>query len=402
MPKDKSKFTLVVDRTNASSVNQDIDLMEHIAGIFQVILALLICVSSSSLRKANFPERLHRVIVYPTGFMFYGIWNLVQYFLHPTTREKVCPQMSTQGCLQFVDPEYLPVTMGGTSTYEPDIENIEEPPPMIHSVLYKTKRLTDLSRRHANGQSNGISPMPMPSSSSSTLSSSSSSSYLSKIGDYRSVSVSIDMNEDEDLDEGELYAESEFGDDYSSMLHDSIAEPTSSAPSTDAVSGGSSKHSNDKQLMKLPNFQFSSKQFCPAMMRGWGIKQGHIVKNWKRRYFILTSDSEVTLLRYFKGEQPYPPYGDYLCGELNLQYYHLIPSKRQIRFDSNEEERTCHCLELVGESSLDKDMLICIEISSEYHSWIGALEAHIDYRKEIQEIAQETAGSSSIWRCNLL
>lgn len=307
--------------------------------------------------------------------MFYGIWNVVQYFLPPKTREKVCPQISSQGCLQYVEPQYLPVTMGGTSRYEPDIENIEDPPPVIHSVLYKTKKLTDSSRH------TGKSP-PLC-----------TSSTLPKIGDYRSVSVSIDMNENEDNEEGggDLYAESEFGDDYSSMVHDS---PSGSSGSPD-------------KLMKLPQFQLPSKfndssKFCPAMMRGWGMKQGHIIKNWKRRYFILTSDREVTLLRYFKYEQSYAPYGDYLCGELNLQYYHLIPSERQISFDSSEDQRTCHCLELVGNSSLDKDLLICIEDSADYQRWIGALEAHIDYRKEIEEIAQEANAAFSMWKCVLL
>jgi hypothetical protein len=36
MPEDKSQFTLVVDRTNASSKNQDVELMKHISEIFQV------------------------------------------------------------------------------------------------------------------------------------------------------------------------------------------------------------------------------------------------------------------------------------------------------------------------------------------------------------------------------
>jgi hypothetical protein len=401
MPKDKSKFTLLIDRTNASSANQDVDFMEHISEIFQVpvLCPSMRCLIFFFFLKANFPERLHRVIIYPTGFMFYGIWNIAQYLLLPTTREKVSPQISSQGCLQYVEPQYLPVSMGGTSTYEPDIENIEEPPPMIHSVLYKTKKLT---RRNDNA----LSPRTLSSSSSS--SSWTLPSSLPKIGDYRSVSVSIDMNGDGDDEEvdGELYAESEFGDDYSSMLHDQDS-PTGSSASPSAAGSHTSRHSGDK-LMKLPNFQFTSKfnessKFCPAMMRGWGIKQGHIVKNWKRRYFILTSDREVTLLRYFKDEQPYAPYGDYLCGELNLQYYHLIPSQRQITFDSTETEQTCHCLELIGESSLDKDLLICIEDSAEYHSWIGALEAHIDYRKEIEEIAQEAAAAaSSMWKCILL
>lgn len=34
-------------------------------------------------------ERLHRTIIYPSGFVFYGIWTVAQMFLDPVTRDKV-------------------------------------------------------------------------------------------------------------------------------------------------------------------------------------------------------------------------------------------------------------------------------------------------------------------------
>lgn len=318
--------------------------------------------------------------------MFYGIWNIIQYFLPPKTRERVCPQLSTTGCLQYVEPQYLPITMGGTSAYEPDIDTLEDPPSMIHSILSKTKKLSPQRTMKNNGNSlNYSQPSPLP------------SSQISRISDYRRVSVSIDINDDEEDDGLEEYAASEFGDELNLYR-------SSENNSTQITPLNGQKLSTEKINKFSPFSSLTSskyRQYCPAMMKGWGIKQGHIVKNWKRRYFILTSQHEVTLLRYYKEELSYPPYGEYLCGELNLQYYHLIPSQKLIKFDSNENEQLCNCIELIGESSLDKDLLICIEDSSEYNSWIGALEAHIDFRKEIEDILQQESSRSS-WRCNIL
>jgi transcription initiation factor TFIIIB Brf1 subunit/transcription initiation factor TFIIB len=201
--------------------------------------------------------------------------------------------------------------------------------------------------------------------------------------------VSIDNTSDED--DGEMYADSEFGDEgFSSLVPRRV-----SSDSDGAGARGS---------MRFSSFPFGTKEFCPAMMRGWGTKQGQIVKNWKRRYFTLTSNRQVTLLRYFKDEQRAPPYGDYLCGELNLQYYHLQPTERRIRLEGQEEERICHCLQLIGESALDRELLVCVEDSSEFNSWIGAIEAHMEYRREIEEMtaAARENSSSSMWSCVLL
>jgi hypothetical protein len=81
----------------------------------------------------NFPERLYRIVIYPSGLVFYGMWNIVQWFLDPVTRQKVCPVMTQAGVLQYIDPSFVAHEAGGTSTYEPDIETMEDAPPFIHS-----------------------------------------------------------------------------------------------------------------------------------------------------------------------------------------------------------------------------------------------------------------------------
>lgn len=80
----------------------------------------------------NFPERLYRVVIYPSGLVFYGMWNIVQWFLDPVTRQKVCPVMTQAGVLQYISPDYVSHEVGGTSTYEPDIDALEDAPSFIH------------------------------------------------------------------------------------------------------------------------------------------------------------------------------------------------------------------------------------------------------------------------------
>lgn len=50
-------------------------------------------------------------------------------------------------------------------------------------------------------------------------------------------------------------------------------------------------------------------------LRDWMHKQGHLVKNIKKRYFILTPSS----VKYYKRELPTEPFGEGLCGEVSLK-----------------------------------------------------------------------------------
>ena len=59
----------------------------------------------------NFPERVYRVIVYPSGFIFYGLWNMIKWFLDPVTQSKVQPMLALSGVQQYIDNEYIPSSM---------------------------------------------------------------------------------------------------------------------------------------------------------------------------------------------------------------------------------------------------------------------------------------------------
>jgi hypothetical protein len=104
LPPDKSKATILVDRSDASLTNMDFEFVKAMAGIFQ----------------NNYPERLYRAIIYPSGIVFYTFWNLIKLFLDPVTQHKVQPVLTLAGVQEFVDDEYIPSYMGGKSNYEFD------------------------------------------------------------------------------------------------------------------------------------------------------------------------------------------------------------------------------------------------------------------------------------------
>ena len=87
MPANKSKITIICDRTDMTSANGDIEFVKHIASFFQ----------------DNFPERMHTCIIYPSGFLFYGLWNIVKWFLDPVTANKVQPHGYLSGVQEFID-----------------------------------------------------------------------------------------------------------------------------------------------------------------------------------------------------------------------------------------------------------------------------------------------------------
>lgn len=64
----------------------------------------------------------------------------------------------------------------------------------------------------------------------------------------------------------------------------------------------------------------------PVMMTGYLMKQGHIVQNWKTRYFVL----DAGFLRYFVKDSPSPPFGRDCKGGMSLRDYLLLDLESEI------------------------------------------------------------------------
>lgn len=95
MPPNKSKFSLLVNRVDSGANNIDLESDKAVLSLFQ----------------DNFPERLHRAIVYPSNLLFVMVWNIIRFFIDRVTQEKVKLVMTLPGVQEFIDDEFIPVSM---------------------------------------------------------------------------------------------------------------------------------------------------------------------------------------------------------------------------------------------------------------------------------------------------
>jgi hypothetical protein len=215
---------------------------------------------------------MHRVVIYPSGLVFYGLWNLLQWVLDPVTRRKVCPQVSPNGIFEYIDPQFVPIDIGGSSTYEPDIALLEDPPIMMHRPLQ--------------------------------------------------IKTSLPRFQIEELDlnspiSGAAANDYESSSEYIGEYNDHMEMVAASAPSRSSIVARPSS-------LGLSFHTARGSEPTPGHIRGWAAKQGHFFKNWLTRYFILSSDRYLTLLSYFIYESNSPPFGRGLKGEMNLREYSVV------------------------------------------------------------------------------
>jgi len=125
LPNDKSKYTLVFDRTGCGMANQD----KEFSVLFSKLFADL------------HPERIHRILVYPAGVVFWSFWNgVMKWFMDAPTRACMTPVVNYSGLQQFIDDQYIPSTMGGKSKYQFDIDHFVEPYPEEVVIEARRKR----------------------------------------------------------------------------------------------------------------------------------------------------------------------------------------------------------------------------------------------------------------------
>jgi len=112
LPPDKSKFTLLVNRIDSGQGNIDIEIDKAVLTIFQ----------------DNFPERMHRCVVYPSGVVFFLLWNIIKFFIDKRTQEKVKTVLYLAGVQEYIDDEFIPAEMGGKSEYKFNVDDFQDPP----------------------------------------------------------------------------------------------------------------------------------------------------------------------------------------------------------------------------------------------------------------------------------
>jgi hypothetical protein len=94
-------------------------------------------------------------------------------------------------------------------------------------------------------------------------------------------------------------------------------------------------------------------------------KQGHLVKSWNNRHFVLLNGT----LKYYADASPHPPYGVIEKGEHFLEN-NVIDVK----------DRLVTLVQPAGKASKKASNLVMeIVDESERNAWVVAFQAHIDY-----------------------
>eukprot|EP01060_Flectonema_neradi_P039170 TRINITY_DN8516_c0_g1_i6.p1 TRINITY_DN8516_c0_g1~~TRINITY_DN8516_c0_g1_i6.p1 ORF type:complete len:253 (+),score=50.12 TRINITY_DN8516_c0_g1_i6:50-808(+) len=104
LPRGIEKFTLMLFLPTGSEMDR---------GLVQ---------AASKLFGDNYPERMHKCLVFPTGMLSRGIWSVAKSFLDPVTAGKVhllSGGRQPPDLLKFVDKSNLPQLYGGTDVFNP-------------------------------------------------------------------------------------------------------------------------------------------------------------------------------------------------------------------------------------------------------------------------------------------
>lgn len=122
-----------------------------------------------------------------------------------------------------------------------------------------------------------------------------------------------------------------------------------------------------KIYIKKETFNTNLVLYTPAMKCGWMRKEGHVVHNWKRRFFVLDSG----YLTYFVDSIVAPPFGSALKGRLDLTKATVTKNVANVK-----------CLIVVQSADIvDKPVGTVIEYESESirDDWVVALNEHIAF-----------------------
>ena len=111
----------------------------------------------------------------------------------------------------------------------------------------------------------------------------------------------------------------------------------------------------------------------PPLMTGWLQKQGHFVRNWKKRFFVL----EMGRLQYFEKRSPKegPPYGVNSKGCILMKHIEL--QEPDVDERHSEDANKIYLMD----TETGKDLLVAANDYNESQMWKEALQAHIRFAR---------------------
>jgi hypothetical protein len=141
-----------------------------------------------------------------------------------------------------------------------------------------------------------------------------------------------------------------------------VGPPSSTVPAESTSSVASPQtNENNSRSNSVPT---KSSMPAPQIKKGMVLKEGHIVRNWKNRYFVL----EKGKLTYYESQSSEYPFGVGKKGDLSLKGVTLVCSKSMISLNTKNE---------AGKEVLALNL--DIKYPNERDEWMEALKQHIEY-----------------------
>ena len=111
----------------------------------------------------------------------------------------------------------------------------------------------------------------------------------------------------------------------------------------------------------------------PQLLTGWLQKQGHFVRNWKKRFFVL----EMGRLQYFEKKSPKegPPYGVNSKGCILMTHIEL--QEPDVDEANSEDANKIYLMD----TESGKDLLVAASDYKECQIWKETLQAHIRFAR---------------------
>jgi hypothetical protein len=192
------------------------------------------------------------------------------------------------------------------------------------------------------------------------------------------------------------------------LLDDLMASTTTTPPMGASTSAPASHNKPNDSIVVIPG---------PPKMLGWLRKQGHIIRNWKTRYFVLNNG----FLTYYVEKLDTPPFGRQAKGQLCLAGFRIVPLKPgdvsariHLHFDpmllnpafvaylrENGSQPGESGSATPGDSEAHaEDLILETSNDDERTAWVAALEMHTLYietaaQNAFQRKAQQTGEQES-------